>query len=124
MAGPAPTPDRKQPVRPPPADGFGDGPPRGVWLLLGAIAGAKLATLTVVLWLSWSPEAGLLAAVTVWHWLPLAAALLAGPVLFRVRLRRVRARREALRRAEWLLPETAGAEMVAGVGATLPRVDT
>lgn len=72
-------------------------------MLLGAIAAAKLSTLAVVLWFSWSPEAGLLAAVTVWHWLPVAAVLLSGPVLFRLRLRRVRARREALRRAEWMV---------------------
>jgi hypothetical protein len=80
-----------------------DETPRGVWLLLGAIAAAKLSTLGVVLWLSWSPEAGVLAAATVWHWLPVAAVLLSGPILFRWRLRRVRARREALRRAEWMV---------------------
>jgi len=85
----------------------GDGLPRGVWLLVGAIAAAKLGTLAVVLWFSWSPETGLLAAATLWHWLPVAAVLLSGPVLFRWRLRRVRARREALRRAEWMVGEDA-----------------
>ena len=79
--------------------------PRGVWLLLGAIATAKIATLLIVFALAWSGEAQLWAAITTWYWLPVAAALLAGPVLFRLRLRRVRAKRETLRRAEWMVTE-------------------
>ena len=82
------------------------------WLLVGTVAGAKLATILVVVWLAWSPEAGLLVAVTSWAWVVLGAALLAGPVAWRVRLRRVRARRAALLRAEW---------MVEGDGRLRPR---
>ena len=74
-----------------------------MWLLLGAIGGAKLEAIAVVVWSSRSTEAGVLVGVTTWYWLVVAAALLAGPLLFRLRLRRARAKREALRRAEWLL---------------------
>ena len=74
-----------------------------MWLMLGAIGGAKLGAIAVVVWSSRSTEAGVLVGVTTWYWLVVAAALLAGPLLFRLRLRRARAKREALRRAEWLL---------------------
>ncbi len=91
---------------PPPVrlgDGAAEETPRGVWLLLGAIGGAKLGAIAVVVWSSRSAEAGVLVGVTTWYWLVVAGALLAGPLLFRRRLRRARAKREALRRAEWML---------------------
>ena len=83
--------------------------PGSVWLLLGTILAAKLATVLVVLWLAWSPEAGALVAATLWFWLPVAAALLASPALFRWRLRRVRAKRAALVAAEWAVEEDGAA---------------
>lgn len=83
----------------------GEGTTRGVWLLVGTIAVAKLATLGIMLWASRTPETGVLIGVTLPPWLLAAAVLLAGPVLFRLRLRRIRARRAQLRRAEWLLRE-------------------
>ena len=79
--------------------------PRAVWLLVGSIAVAKLTTLAVIVWVSRSPETIAVIAVTLPPWLVAAAACLAGPVLFRLRLRRVRARRAQLRRAEWMLPQ-------------------
>lgn len=112
-----PPPAYQPPRRDPSSSDEEGGLPRGVWVLLGAIAAAKLSTLAVVLWLSWSPEAGLLAALVTWHWLPVAAVLLSGPVLFRVRLRRVRARRDALRRAEWMV---GGERPAAGPGVLAP----
>ena len=78
--------------------------PRAVWLLVGTIAAAKLTTLAVIVWASGSRETLALIGATLPPWLLAAAALLAGPVLFRLRLRRVRAQRERLRRAEWMLP--------------------
>ena len=78
---------------------------RYVWLLLGSIAFAKVGTILIIVWASRSGDVAPLVTATTWHWLPIAGALLAGPILFRLRLRRVRARREALRRAEWMLPE-------------------
>ena len=74
-----------------------------MWLLLGAIGGAKLGAIAVVVWASRSAEAGVLVGVTTWYWLVVTGALLAGPLLFRLRLLRARAKREALRRAEWML---------------------
>ncbi len=98
--------------RPAPGDDRrGVGPevtPRAVWLLVGTIAVAKLTTLAVFVWASGSRETLALIGATLPQWLLAAAALLAGPVLFRLRLRRVRARRERLRRAEWMLPSVEG----------------
>ena len=75
----------------------------GPLLLVATILAAKLVTVGIVLWISWTPQAGLFVAVTTWHWGLLVAAMVAGPLLFAVRLRRVRARRAELRRAEWML---------------------
>ena len=91
---------------------------RYVWLLLGSIAGAKVGTILIIVWVSRSGEVAALAGATTWHWLPVAAALLAGPILFRLRLRRVRAKREQLRRAEWMLPD--GSDPIRA-GAPAPR---
>lgn len=104
-----------RPVPPLPASGASaDGAP-GPWLLLATIAGAKAATLVLILWVSRSHgEAGLI-AVTTWPWLAVAAALLAGPLLLRLRLRRVRARRTALLRAEWAPEGPGGGEPPATV---------
>ena len=85
-------------------DPAADGTPRAVWFLIGSIATAKLLTLSVVVWASRSPETGALIGATMLPWLAVAVALVAGPLLFRLRLRRVRARRAQLRRAEWMLP--------------------
>ncbi|MER3439030.1 MAG: hypothetical protein C4346_16375 [Chloroflexota bacterium] len=80
----------------------------GVWLLIWTIYGAKLATLVLVLWAAHDGQAFTLVIATTWPWLVLAAALGAGPLLFHIRLRRVRARREQLRQAEWSLTKAAG----------------
>ena len=109
--------DRPHSVAPPAQDraeapGASDAGSASVWLLLGTILAAKLATVLVVLWLAWSPEAGALVAATLWFWLPVAAALLAGPALFRWRLRRVRAKRAALVAAEWSVGEDGAAPAV------------
>ena len=90
---------------------------RYVWLLLGSIAFAKLGTILIIVWASRPGEVAALVTATTWHWLPIAGALLAGPILFRVRLRRVRAKREALRRAEWMLPEAPGSVSTKDMGA-------
>jgi hypothetical protein len=84
---------------PPPAsrEEYGGSP----LLLLGTIAAAKLATVLVVVWLSWSSEVGALIAATTWFWVPVGTVLLSGPILYRRRLRRVRAKRAALLRSEW-----------------------
>lgn len=40
---------------------------------------------------------------TFWYWLPIIGFLVAGPLIFRYRLMRMRARREQLRRSEWMI---------------------
>ncbi len=71
------------------------------FLLVGTIVAAKLATIVVILAMGRSAEAGALVAATTWHWAIVLAALVAAPVAYAVRLRRVRARRAELLRAEW-----------------------
>lgn len=68
----------------------------------------KLATVVVIAWAAgWDSETGLLLSATTWPWFLVAGIAVASPLMWRIRLRRVRAKREALLRAEWML-ETEG----------------
>jgi len=96
----------RSPIPPPPPTGPDEETPPSVWLLIWTIYLAKLATLVLVIWASHSYETTALIAATTWPWLALAAALGLGPLLFHLRLRRVRAKREQLKRAEWMLTST------------------
>lgn len=75
------------------------------WLLVWTIVAAKAATILAILAFSRSMETGGIVLVTQWHWVLLLGALLAAPVAYAIRLRRVRARRDALRRAEWFVAD-------------------
>jgi hypothetical protein len=75
----------------------------GVWALLWTILVAKLATILLVVWAAHSFEAGALIGATMLPWLAAAVFICTSPLLFRYRLRRVRAKREQLRRAEWMV---------------------
>ena len=94
-------PDRRLPLEDPPR-------PSGAnpFLLVGTIVAAKVATIVVILAMEWSTGAGLLVAATTGHWVVVLAALVATPVAFAIRLRRVRSRRAALLRAEWALDDS------------------
>lgn len=84
----------------------GDWVPGGnPWILVSTIIGAKLATIVVILAVSSSMETGGFVLATQWHWLLAIGALVAAPVAFAIRLRRARAKRDALRRSEWLIAE-------------------
>jgi hypothetical protein len=72
-----------------------------VWILLAF----KLATVVLIFYHMQTFETGMFLAATTWYWLPLIAVLVGGPLLFRYRLRRVRARREQLLRSEWMAKE-------------------
>ena len=50
-----------------------------------------------------SGEAGILIWATTWFWLGIPIFAIAGPLVYFIRIRRVRAKRERLRRAEWLV---------------------
>ena len=75
------------------------------WLLVWTIIAAKAGTLILILWAAHDFETGILLAATSWLWLALIVAICASPILFRIRLRRVRAKREALKRAEWMIDD-------------------
>jgi hypothetical protein len=71
-------------------------------VVLGVLCGFQLATAVVVLIISPSAQAGAYAFVAGWGWFTLAIALIAGPLLFRWRLVRVRSKRELLLQQEWM----------------------
>lgn len=70
-----------------------------VWVLIGF----KVVTMILIFVHLRTVNSFLVLAATFWYWLPIIAFLIAGPVLFRYRLVRMRARREQLRRAEWMV---------------------
>ncbi len=111
---------------PSPDPGSGDWIPGGnPWIMIGTIVGAKLATIVVIVAASWSLETGGFVLLTHWHWLPLIGALIAAPVAYAIRLRRVRAKREALRRSEWIIRELdLPASVATGPGERTVVVDT
>src|SRR5262245_23694578 len=88
---------------PPPPLADDEATPPSVWLLIWTIYIAKLATLVLIIWASHSYQTTALVAATTWPWLVVAAALGIGPLIFHLRLRRVRARRDLLKRAEWMV---------------------
>ena len=89
---------------PPPADLGQSGSP-GAWLLVWTIVVVKLITVVVTIAVARSWDAGAVLAIMSWPWLVAIAVLVAGPLLFRRRLRRVRARRAQLLRAEWMVDD-------------------
>jgi hypothetical protein len=91
------------PTPTPRPDGDDEETPPSVWLLIWTIYLAKLATIVLIIWAAHSYETTAVIAATTWPWLVVAGALGLGPLLFHLRLRRVRARRELLKRAEWML---------------------
>ena len=77
-----------------------------VWVLFAF----KLATVVLIFWHMGTVETAAILGSTLWYWFPVVGVLASGPILFRWRLRRVRARRDALRRAEWMLDQRPGFE--------------
>jgi hypothetical protein len=78
-----------------------------VWVFLWTLFVFKIVTVAAIVWAAkGSSEANALIAVTTWPFLFLPAAAIIGPLLFYWRLRRVRAKRRALQRSEWMLDET------------------
>ena len=68
-----------------------------------------MAMLAVVFIIAWSHEAGVYAAAAGWPWVIPGVIALAGPIAFRWRLRRVRARRAQLLQSEWMTREARSA---------------
>lgn len=74
-----------------------------VWAFLWTLFAFKMATVGAIIWASQSWETGVLLTATTWPFLIIPAVAVAGPAAFYLRLRRVRRRREQLRRAEWMV---------------------
>lgn len=82
-----------------------------VWVFVWTLFGFKMATVALMLYHIRAWESDLVIAATTWYWFPMLAVLLAAPIAFRYRLRKARARRRELMRAEWMVAgedETAG----------------
>jgi hypothetical protein len=75
------------------------------WAFVWILFAFKLVTVGLIFYHHTTVETGMFLVATTWFWFPVIGALVAGPLLFRWRLRRVRARREQLRRAEWMLEQ-------------------
>ncbi len=75
-----------------------------VWGFVWVLFCFKIGTVLLTMWAAgMSSEATVLLSITTWPWLIIPALALSGPLLFRWRLRRVRARRAELQRSEWLI---------------------
>lgn len=81
-------------------DGMG-----AAWAFVWILFAFKLATVGLIFYHMHTFESGMFLAATTWFWLIVIGALTAGPLIFRYRLRRVRARREHLRRSEWMVDQ-------------------
>jgi hypothetical protein len=73
----------------------------GAWTLVWVLYGAKVVTIALVVWAEHSYRMAVFVTITTWIWLGPLLAIGATPLMFRYRLRRVRARRDALIRQEW-----------------------
>ena len=66
----------------------------------------KMATVAAIYWAArGSSDAGILLFVTTWPWLIIPGIVIFSWLAVRFRMRRVRARREALQRSEWMIDE-------------------
>lgn len=73
------------------------------WGFLWVLLAFKLITVAMIFWADISTEAGVLLSATTWYWSIIPILATAGPVVYRLRLRRARRRRALLQRAEWVL---------------------
>lgn len=72
------------------------------WPLLIAIGAVKLITLITILVFAWGRESTTLIASTLLPWIGAITALLAAPLAWQIRKRRIRRRRAALLAAEFM----------------------
>jgi len=74
-----------------------------VWSFLLVLFFFKIITVGFIFWQLRTWESGLLLGATTWYFFPPLILVGAGPAIFYYRLRKVRAKREALQRAEWMV---------------------
>lgn len=84
-----------------------------IWTVAGPLIAFKVWACILLLIYSPNRDGIVWIAVTSWYWVLAVALLVAAPTLAWVRLVRVRARRQRLRRAEWMLEQSSPAEMPA-----------
>ena len=73
------------------------------WAFVWILFAFKMITVALIFYHMRTAATAAILAATTWFWFPVIGLMIAGPLLFRLRLRRVRAKREALRRAEWMV---------------------
>ena len=71
--------------------------------MIGGIVLTKIGILAVVFAIDPSKMTALITLISSWLWILAALVLLSGPLAYRWRLHRVRARRVALQQAEWMV---------------------
>lgn len=75
------------------------------WLLVWTIYMVKFVMIFAIFWSAHSFEPTALVAATTWFWLGPAIVLAASPAALKVRLHRMRRRRAALLRSEWMIAD-------------------
>lgn len=88
--------------KPPPRD---DEYP-GLWTFVWIIVGVKLAMLIAIVWFAARSSADMSLLVAMhWYFLLIPMGAIAGPLLFKARLRKVRRKRAQLQASEWMVDE-------------------
>jgi hypothetical protein len=70
-----------------------------IWVLVAF----KVVTMLMIFWHLRTTTSFLILASTFWYWIPIIGFLIAGPLAWRYRLLRARARRKQLVRSEWMV---------------------
>lgn len=78
-------------------------PSRGTWMMIITMLIVKIGALVIVFSIDRSTTAAMYAIVASWFWILMLAIVLSGPITYAWRVRRVRARKAALQRSEWII---------------------
>ena len=74
------------------------------WAFIWTLFAFKIVTILATFWAAaGSLEAGVILLATNWFWLALPVFAIAGPLAFHYRKRKVRRRRAAMVRSEWMI---------------------
>jgi hypothetical protein len=77
------------------------------WGFLWTLFAFKIATVLVIWWAATGSGEDLSVIIaTTWYWFVIPAGAIAGPLMIRWRMLRLRRRREALRQSEWMIEST------------------
>lgn len=87
-----------------------------VHVFLWTLFAFKVATLGVLFYWAGKQELWAIIGMSAWPWIVIPGIALSGPIGYHMRLRRVRRKREALRRAEWAQHDTVRSIEIIGPG--------